>query len=79
MVSMRFEDGGKKVGKLEKLGKSTKTGSKIRFMPDQADLLDDRIQCRLDLRTGAGKRVPIEEYYDGCERRTFRQDGNVPL
>ena len=35
MVSMRFEDGGKKVGKLEKLGKSTKTGSKIRFMPDK--------------------------------------------
>ena len=35
MVSMRFEDGGKKIGKLEKLGKSTKTGSKIRFMPDK--------------------------------------------
>lgn len=35
MVSMRFEDGGKKVGKLEKLGKTTRTGSKIRFMPDK--------------------------------------------
>ncbi|WP_303016423.1 DNA topoisomerase IV subunit B [Holdemania massiliensis] len=35
MVSMRFEDGGKKIGKLEKLGKSTRTGSKIRFMPDK--------------------------------------------
>lgn len=31
---MRFEDGGKKVGKLEKLGKTHKRGSKVRFRAD---------------------------------------------
>ncbi len=31
---IRFENGGKKVGKLEKLGKSTKTGTTVRFKPD---------------------------------------------
>ena len=49
MVSMRFEDGGKKVGKLEKLGKSTKTGSKIRFMPDK------RIFSTSEFNAGRGK------------------------
>lgn len=32
---MRFEDGGKKIGPLEKLGKAAKTGSKVHFMPDK--------------------------------------------
>ena len=32
---LRFEDGGKKVGKVEELGKTNKTGSKVRFMPDE--------------------------------------------
>jgi len=36
MYRMRFEDGGKKIGKLEKLGKSAKTGSKVQFMPDKS-------------------------------------------
>ena len=35
MVSMRFEEGGSKIGKLQKLGKSSRTGSRIRFMPDK--------------------------------------------
>ena len=32
--SMRFENGGKKIGKLEKIGKTKQTGSKVRFLPD---------------------------------------------
>ncbi len=35
MFQMRFEDGGRKVGKLVELGKTNKTGSKVRFMPDE--------------------------------------------
>ena len=31
---MRFENGGKKIGKLEELGTTNKTGSKVTFMPD---------------------------------------------
>ena len=34
-VSMRFEDGGRRIGPLRKLGKSSRTGSCIRFMPDR--------------------------------------------
>ncbi|MEG0076452.1 DNA topoisomerase IV subunit B [Anaerorhabdus sp.] len=34
LYQMRFENGGKKVSKLEVIGKSTKTGSKVRFKPD---------------------------------------------
>lgn len=34
MYRMRFEKGGTKIGKLECLGKSSKTGSKVQFMPD---------------------------------------------
>lgn len=34
LYQIRFEDGGKKVSKLEIIGKSTKTGSKVRFKPD---------------------------------------------
>lgn len=34
-VSMRFEDGGRRIGPLQKLGKSSRTGSCIRFMPDR--------------------------------------------
>lgn len=34
LYQIRFEDGGKKASKLQEIGKSTKTGSKIRFMPD---------------------------------------------
>ena len=36
LVRMRFEDGGKKIGKLEHLGKTNKTGSTVRFKPDSA-------------------------------------------
>ncbi len=36
LVRMRFEDGGKKTGKLEHLGKTNKTGSTVRFKPDSA-------------------------------------------
>ena len=32
--SMLFEDGGKKVGKLEKIGKTNRTGSTVQFLPD---------------------------------------------
>ena len=32
---LRFEDGGKKVGKVQELGKTNKTGSIVRFMPDE--------------------------------------------
>lgn len=35
LYKMRFEDGGKFVGKLEEIGKSSKTGSKVRFKPDR--------------------------------------------
>ena len=34
LVRMRFENGGKKTGKLELLGKTNKTGSTVRFKPD---------------------------------------------
>lgn len=34
LFHMRFEDGGKIIGKLEVIGKSIKTGSKVTFMPD---------------------------------------------
>lgn len=34
MYQMRFEDGGKIIGKLQELGKTNKTGSKVRFLPD---------------------------------------------
>ena len=34
LVRMKFEDGGKKVGKLEHLGKTAKTGSTVRFKPN---------------------------------------------
>ncbi|MEG0176516.1 DNA topoisomerase IV subunit B [Anaerorhabdus sp.] len=34
LYQMRFENGGKKVSKLEVIGKSSKTGSKVRFKPD---------------------------------------------
>lgn len=34
-VSMRFEDGGRRIGPLQKLGKSSRTGSCVRFMPDR--------------------------------------------
>ncbi len=34
MYRMRFEDGGEKVGPLEEIGKSAKTGSKVHFMPN---------------------------------------------
>ncbi len=36
LVRMRFEDGGKNIGKLEHLGKTNKTGSTVRFKPDSA-------------------------------------------
>lgn len=32
---MRFEDGGNTIGKLETIGKTNKTGSKVRFLPDE--------------------------------------------
>lgn len=35
LYKMRFEDGGKKIGKLEVVGKSSKTGSRVRFKPDR--------------------------------------------
>ena len=34
LVKMSFKDGGKKVSKLEKLGKTNKTGSTVNFKPD---------------------------------------------
>ena len=34
--SMRFENGGKKIGKLNRVGKTKQTGSMVRFMPDPA-------------------------------------------
>ncbi|MFI3283791.1 MAG: DNA topoisomerase IV subunit B [Erysipelotrichaceae bacterium] len=34
LYKMRFEDGGKKIGPLEVIGKSSKSGSKVTFMPD---------------------------------------------
>lgn len=35
IYQMRFEDGGRKIGKLTVLGKTNKTGSKVRFLPDE--------------------------------------------
>lgn len=35
MYTMRFEDGGKKALPLKEVGKTTKSGSKVRFMPDE--------------------------------------------
>lgn len=35
MYQMIFSEGGKKVSKLKEIGKSSKTGSKVRFMPDK--------------------------------------------
>ncbi len=32
--SMKFEDGGTKIGKLEKIGKTNRTGSTVQFKPD---------------------------------------------
>ncbi len=34
LVRMSFKDGGKKISKLERLGKTNKTGSTVRFKPD---------------------------------------------
>ena len=34
LVRMKFSDGGKKIGKLEDLGRTNRTGSTVRFMPD---------------------------------------------
>ena len=34
LVRMEFKDGGSKVGKLQQLGKTNKTGSTVRFKPD---------------------------------------------
>ena len=34
LVRMEFADGGKKIGKLEHLGKTNRTGSTVRFKPD---------------------------------------------
>lgn len=34
MYRMEFSDGGSKIGKLEVIGKTNKTGSKVRFLPD---------------------------------------------
>ncbi len=34
LVRMKFSDGGKKIGKLEHLGKTTRTGSTVTFKPD---------------------------------------------
>lgn len=34
MVEMEFRDGGSKVSKLKEIGKTSKTGSKVQFMPD---------------------------------------------
>jgi len=34
LVRMEFADGGKKIGKLEHLGKTNRTGSMVRFKPD---------------------------------------------
>lgn len=34
LVHMEFADGGKKIGKLEHLGKTNRTGSTVRFKPD---------------------------------------------
>ena len=34
LVRMEFADGGKKIGKLEHLGKTSRTGSTVRFKPD---------------------------------------------
>lgn len=35
LVRLSFKDGGKKIGKLEHLGKTNKTGSTVRFKPDK--------------------------------------------
>ncbi len=34
LVRMEFKDGGKKIGRLQKLGKTNRTGSTVRFKPD---------------------------------------------
>ena len=34
LFRMEFKDGGKKIGKLQKLGKTNRTGSTVRFKPD---------------------------------------------
>lgn len=36
VYEMEFRDGGKKIGALRKVGKRSKTGSKVQFMPDDA-------------------------------------------
>ena len=35
IYQLRFEDGGRKAGEIMELGKTNKTGSKVRFMPDE--------------------------------------------
>ena len=35
VYQLRFEDGGKKIGEIQTIGKTNKTGSKVRFMPDE--------------------------------------------
>ncbi len=45
LYQIRFENGGKKVSKLEVIGKSSKTGSKVRFKPDAKIFSTTEFNC----------------------------------
>lgn len=60
-VRMEFKDGGKKIGKLQHLGKTNKTGSTVRFKPDPTifqttefkyDVVSERIREEAFLLSG---------------------------
>ena len=54
MYQMRFEDGGRKIGKLEEIGKSNKTGSKVHFMPDERIFSTTKYSYSQIAQRGAG-------------------------
>ncbi len=75
LVRMKFSDGGKKIGKLEKLGKTNRTGSTVRFMPDarifqttdfKFDTVCERAQEEAFLLSGIS--LVVEDKRKGKER-----------
>ena len=75
IYQMRFEDGGKKIGKLEVIGKTNKTGSKTRFMPDKKIFSTTRFsfsqiaeRAQEDAFLLEGLRLVVRDEREGKER-----------
>ena len=75
IYQMRFENGGKKIGKLEVIGKTNKTGSKTRFMPDKKIFSTTRFsfsqiaeRAQEDAFLLEGLRLVVRDEREGKER-----------